>query len=153
MSSCKACVSGPSPFTLSQQGIEHIARMLFVEKAGRPMQLMLDNCGSVKMLACFCTDMLVRGVVLLYGGEAGAVRLDHLGMAEFEHVADLMRCTGIVVKLLYDDDCDVDGLPVDMSSELLNAPDGQALEKYRVHLRPSQTARITLWFTLSRPSV
>jgi hypothetical protein len=40
-----------------------------------------------------------------------------------------------------------------MSSELRDAPDGQALEKYRVHLRPSPTARITLWFTLSRPPV
>jgi hypothetical protein len=151
--SCKPRLPGV-PVTLAQQSMDHIARMLFVEHAGRPMQLSFDNCGSIKMLAYFCIDMLVRGVMLLYGGASGAVRLDQLGMAEFDHLARLMRCTGIIVRLLYDDDdCESAGVPVDMSSELGDAPDGQALEKYRVHLRPSPTARITLWFSLSRPAV
>ena len=137
--------------TVGFQNVAALAEVVFMTQAGKHMQLRLDNCHNAKTLACFCLDLLLRGVILLYGGANGVVQLDRLSMTEFEHVSGLMRNAGIVVRLLRDDSCDEPpSTPVDLT-ELNGAPDDcRDLEAYRVYLRPSHTTKLTLWFSLIR---
>ena len=137
--------------TFDFQNMVQLAEIIFVTQAGKPVHLRLDNCDSVKALACFCFDLFLRGVILLHGDANNVVRLDTFSMADLEHVCGLMRNAGIAVRFMLDDDCDdPPGPPVDLS-ELHNTPDaGRDIETYRVYLRPSPTTKLTLWFGLVR---
>ncbi len=92
-----------------------------------------DGIDTAKDMFCFCLDLLCKGIVLMFGGTEGSVRIDSITMEQFGELKKKMKLVGIDCDLAVSGPYDPPLTVVDMASKMgtfYSQPDDMNIEDY-----------------------
>lgn len=91
--------------------IDDMIPIIFLNKTNLPIKMSIAGIEDVYDMFCFCLDILVKGIILLYGNNEPKLNLETLTQSNLQHVIEQMKKASIKVQ--------IDIIP--MSFKIMNA--------------------------------
>ena len=128
--------------------VEDLINVVFVKNVDNVrIDIALQGIEHQYDLFCFCSDLLTKGLVKLYGAD-NALNLDEISHDQFTFVQKKMACAGIQVDITSHDH--INGLPFGVFFPKQNVNDpADHLTKYNVRIH-SLAADMVIGFSLIR---